>query len=331
MIVSARFLLFTEYSMTLTIATLNLLNYLAPPGAFYEFTNIYHQDEWQKKQTWLAQAIQDLDADVIGFQEVFSIDALRQQMAELGYAYFSVIDEPHTEHEYIYSHPVVALASRFPIRECFAAMPRFAPAVPVTFSRQPLHAVVDFPGLGCCDIYVVHFKSQRPSETGLNDPHLLSLWSAQNLGHWISSAQRGLEANLLHHYIVTQRADTQRPAILMGDFNQPLDSEPFAVFRSRNLYRQPESSVLLENYYLHDAWDLLRNGQAEHRPTFYEGESGYVLDYILLSLEFSLRSPDRLATVTAVNTQDSHLTRPDFEHDAFSSDHAAVVVTISLE
>ncbi|MCG6442078.1 endonuclease/exonuclease/phosphatase family protein, partial [Vibrio parahaemolyticus] len=58
--------------MQVRFATANLFNYLAPPNAFYEFNNIYEQTQWQKKQRWLSQKLTALNADVIGFQEVFS-------------------------------------------------------------------------------------------------------------------------------------------------------------------------------------------------------------------------------------------------------------------
>ncbi len=36
--------------MTITFATINLFNYLAPPNAYYQFDNIYTQAEWQEKK-----------------------------------------------------------------------------------------------------------------------------------------------------------------------------------------------------------------------------------------------------------------------------------------
>lgn len=35
--------------MTITLATINLFNYLEPPNTFYQFDNIYTNEQWQKK------------------------------------------------------------------------------------------------------------------------------------------------------------------------------------------------------------------------------------------------------------------------------------------
>ncbi|MDF4805365.1 endonuclease/exonuclease/phosphatase family protein, partial [Vibrio parahaemolyticus] len=83
--------------MTITLATINLFNYLEPPNAFYQFDNIYTNEQWQKKNAWFATKIQQLNADVIGFQEVFSFAALRQQMNALGYPHVVCVDSPMIE------------------------------------------------------------------------------------------------------------------------------------------------------------------------------------------------------------------------------------------
>lgn len=106
--------------MQVRFATANLLNYLAPPNAFYEFNNIYEATQWQQKQRWLNHKLIELNADVIGFQEIFSADALREQMHDLGYPYFEVIDTPQVSDDYIYSSPVVGIASRYPLSDVVA-------------------------------------------------------------------------------------------------------------------------------------------------------------------------------------------------------------------
>ena len=61
----------------LKIATINLFNFIAPPDAYYDFINIYSEEQWQKKCDWITQYLISNHPDVVGFQEVFSIDALR--------------------------------------------------------------------------------------------------------------------------------------------------------------------------------------------------------------------------------------------------------------
>lgn len=101
----------------LKIASFNLFNFIAPPDAFYEFDNIYTQEQWQKKLNWIAKYLKEHQPDVIGFQEVFSPVELEHLTKSCGLDYFTVLDSPQVMDDFIYSKPVVALASRYPIKE----------------------------------------------------------------------------------------------------------------------------------------------------------------------------------------------------------------------
>ncbi|MGU3842362.1 endonuclease/exonuclease/phosphatase family protein, partial [Vibrio diabolicus] len=101
----------------ITFVTANLFNFVAPPDAYYDFENIYSLEQWQDKLAWTQSQIERLEADVIGLQEVFSIEQTRAFFSTFGYPYFATVDAPHVEDEYIYSSPVVAIASRFPIEK----------------------------------------------------------------------------------------------------------------------------------------------------------------------------------------------------------------------
>ena len=101
--------------MQLKVATFNLFNYLEPPDAFYEFERIYSAEQWKKKQRWITAYLDEHQPDIIGFQEVFSIESLKNLLLAEGYNYFAVVDQPQVIDDFIYKSPVVAIASRFPI------------------------------------------------------------------------------------------------------------------------------------------------------------------------------------------------------------------------
>ena len=65
----------------LKIATFNLFNYLEPPNAAYEFERILSAEQWQKKQRWISEYLREYQPDIIGFQEVFSPDSLKELVA----------------------------------------------------------------------------------------------------------------------------------------------------------------------------------------------------------------------------------------------------------
>jgi len=318
--------------MQIRFATANLFNYLSPPDAFYEFNNIYETHHWQGKQQWLTTRLLELDADVIGFQEIFSADALKEQLSALNYHYFAVIDEPRVSQEYIYSRPVVGIASKYELSDIQAIeVNKPNTNQPFVFNRKPLRATLNHPALGTIDIYVVHFKSQRPTlDVEIEETEdSFNAWQSENYGRWISSVQRGFEAHILHNVIMERKRLSGNPVVLMGDFNQIISSQEFASLRSTHRFRQPESYAPLLPYHLTDSWELYSHSdKSPRKPTHYTGASGQVLDYILLSSDFSPEADHHIAHVVDYCVDDKHLINPSFELDRFASDHAFVCVTL---
>lgn len=293
-------------------ATLNLLNFTEPPAASYEWENIYTAAQWQCKTRWLVQLLQRVQPDVLAVQELFSIDALAQLVAPLGYQ-VGVACAPLLQDQHVFQQPVVALLSRHPISEIGAlqADPAAVAALGLNdfaFSRPPLAATVHLAGFGPLRVVVVHLKSQRPTE--LADP-LLARWQAQQ--------QRALEAVLLRQLLPATAAG--RPLLLAGDLNDELSSALLQPL----LALDPQQKPL---FFLQDSASLAPAGPRP--PTHYYGASGKVLDYLLLSADFDPRHHHSLAEVTAYQVWDRHLVRPDFAMDGYSSDHALVQIRLNL-
>lgn len=68
-----------------TVASFNVKNLIGPDQEYYKYES-YTPEEYGWKQSWLADQIVHLNADIIGFQEIFDKDALQ-----------SVIDAADTE------------------------------------------------------------------------------------------------------------------------------------------------------------------------------------------------------------------------------------------
>ncbi|MFT5757443.1 MAG: endonuclease/exonuclease/phosphatase family metal-dependent hydrolase [Alteromonadaceae bacterium] len=255
----------------LKIATFNLFNYLEPPNAFYEFERIYSAEQWQKKQRWVAQYLREYQPDIIGFQEVFSTESLKELVATQGYEYFSVVDQPQIIDDFIYKKPVVAIASRYPIVDTTAVKPNAALAQTLgltkdfSFSRKVLRATVEIPHIGNCDCYVVHFKSKR-SMIELDDKHLspektiIESLKAQVAGGWGSTIQRGSEATLLMISMLERREVTGHPMVLMGDFNNSLNDGVLSHLLTNTLrfVSRIDCDAYLAKYCLKDSWDLFQ-------------------------------------------------------------------------
>ncbi|MFS1437386.1 endonuclease/exonuclease/phosphatase family protein [Shewanella sp. 10N.286.48.A6] len=268
------------------VASFNLFNFIEPPAAYYDFENIYSHQQWQKKCRWLTDYVTEQQPDIIGFQEVFSPDALKALLLTLGYDYFAVLDEPTLVSDYVYQSPVVALASKFPITETAlisvdkSLLPLMGIASDFSFSRQPLLARVNIPNFGECECYVVHLKSKRSgmgidtlADTGMTGG--ADIMARQALGTWASNMQRGSEAALLFYEIAKRRQANQLPVLLMGDFNDSLQSTALEAFRanSKRVFRSdiidPNLKVLndvnlkaeFERFSLFDSYELFQAGQ----------------------------------------------------------------------
>ncbi|WP_418358163.1 endonuclease/exonuclease/phosphatase family protein [Shewanella basaltis] len=368
--------LITTSDLSFTVVSINLFNFIEPPYAFYDFENIYSDKQWQKKCAWLSDFINQSQPDIIGFQEVFSPDALAKLTQSLGYEYFVALDEPEVISDYVYRSPVVAIASKYPIVDSVNVSPdpqwitQLGLADTFAFSRKPLRATIQLPVFGPCDCYVIHLKSKRSgvsrddmSESGLQGgPDFVA---RQVLGWWASSLQRGSESALLCHQMLMRRQQSQQPFMLMGDFNDTLGSELLAafnhqlrVFRSDiedpQLAKLGETSLMAELHQssLYDSYELFiaatkcnatlaqdefesaslldDEPHAVRQATHYYGNTGSVLDYILVSSEFNPAQQQNLAHIIDYQTFDRHLVRPDYERDSDSTDHAPVMMRFAV-
>ena len=332
------------------VATFNLFNYLAPPDAFYDFDRIYSAEQWQKKQNWIKRYLEKVQPDIIGFQEVFSIESLKVLMKEEGYPYFAVVDEPTVIDDFIYRDPVVALASKFPIIEVAAVDVDIDLALQLgltnefNFSRQVLRATVQLPHLGLCDCYVVHFKSKRAAwqaevdNLSTLEGNVIAQFKAQVFGGWASSIQRGSEASLLLMEMINRRAKKGNAMILMGDFNNPLEDGILKHLITPNLMFNNDQTqqTLVRFYTLRDSWSLYQANQPAsvgdlmRGPTHYFGQTNSVLDYILLSSEFDCAEQSNYFEVSDYINTDKHLINPSFDIDGESTDHAVVCIELTL-
>jgi endonuclease/exonuclease/phosphatase family metal-dependent hydrolase len=343
----------------LKIATFNLFNYLEPPNAYYEFERIYSAEQWVKKQKWITEYLREYQPDIIGFQEVFSPDSLKELVALQGYDYFEVVDQPQVIDDFIYRSPVVAIASRYPITEISSVKPNTELAQTLglannfTFSRKVLRATIDLPHIGNCDCYVVHFKSKRSMvEFDENNSRfspektIIESLKANIAGGWGSTIQRGSEASLLMVDLIERREKTKQPMILMGDFNNNLTDGVLSHLLTNTLrfVSAFDRDAYLAKYCLHDSWELfqtvltnenievtkLKEEKKARTPTHYFGATSSVLDYILLSCEFDASYHDSLFQVSKYQTYDRHLINPIFDRDGESTDHGIVLITLTL-
>ena len=316
----------SDPSKHITFASANLLNFLAPPNEFYDFENIYSQQEWQGKLSWTQQQVEQLNPDIIGLQEVFSIEHARHFFNKIGYPYFASVDTPHVESDYIYSRPVVAIASRFPIERCYPvtidehALKAYGDFQAPTFSRLPLCAQIVHPRLGHMAVYVTHLKSQRPAEASQQE------LASPPIARWLSTQQRGWEAAMLRHTMQVKYASQPMPTVLLGDMNQPISENSVTQVLLTNNHDN-----LKQELQLYDGWALQTPLPTKDRQaTHYHFGTGNVLDYIILSQEFCATDDRSIAQVINYTVSDKHLINPCFAQDRYASDHGFVALTAEI-
>ncbi|RJG42665.1 endonuclease/exonuclease/phosphatase family protein [Motilimonas pumila] len=299
------------------LLTLNLLNYVAPPYAAYEFENILEPEQWQKKQNWLKNTLQQADADIIAMQEVFSGPDLKQLCFDLGYPYFAFTPSALEPESHVYRKPGLAIASKHPLQPC-----DIDEQCAATFSRAPLLCEVVLPHIGPTHIYSVHLKSKRPLLTPEQEaaPKELECY----LGRWASDNLRHQEMAALMADICQRRKQSKLPVVIMGDFNDDLSKN---VLPLAFVVPEPNRQDSERLWRLHDAFNLSLSNE-DRPPSHYYGGQGNVLDYILLSAEFSPDYDQQIATVEQYQCFDRHLTHANYATDSQASDHAAIVINI---
>jgi predicted extracellular nuclease len=304
-------------------ATFNVLN-LAPPGVkLYDNLVPFTPEEYEAKLAWTARQIDLLDADVIGFQEIFSQAVLKEALARTrGYRdaiHLGFDPDPTAER----LTPSVALVSRLPIAEG-AALPVFPPGVamppgsrdPDHFTRAPLHAAVKVSPDVTVDVVVVHLKSRRPDyrngDTG-DDPQLYALACLRSL------VRRGTEAAALRVLMSELGRHCRRPRVVLGDFNDVADSVTTGIVLGIGT---PTADRLFDACQLQRRQDHLRHVGFS---SVHEGRYT-TIDHILVSEEFNAALPGAIGEVIDVIYLNDHLCLGLPE----ASDHGQVLARIRL-
>ncbi len=319
------------------VATFNLYN-LALAGEKY-YNRSYPQDQYDKKIEWIADKLNELDADIIGFQELFHLEALQEALAASGcYEESTVIMSGRAG-----KGPAVALATRFKVlgHEIIKDFPKKAYLdidgleIPLhSFSRPVLKVRVEVKTGLEAFIFVVHLKSKRPKISDDADPHDPR---ERALGHARSLILRTAETTAMRHILLDTLEGTYDPVIVMGDFNDGETAVTSKIMSGsppwRNQRRDDKQRI----------WDVLlynsKDIQARQsfRDVYYTHiHNGHYdsLDHIMVSQEFVRQNPSRVGYVEYVKNFNDHLIDQTLSNDKipkWKSDHGQVVITIHLD
>jgi len=331
--------------MKLKLGTFNLFQFVEPPYAWYNKKSKFSPSQWQEKTSWIKAQILKMDCDVIGFQEVFSKDALKSLVKELGFDYFVTVDDAktsiHDPQKYITT--TVALASKYPIINVETvevhqqSLARHLFTEAFEFSRLPIKAKLQLPNNREILVYVAHLKSNRLNEfeQHFKEEHSLRhkkalVFKALKEGYSKALQQRLCEASLLFYDF---RNTQQQPTLLLCDLNDKAFSLTIDALTNTQYHNSAkEGKHLLDAYYQFQP--TLNNPHPEQKalkrkPTSYFLGKGEVLDYIFISNHFDKANKDRMAKVSNYSVLDKHL-QANTKSFLLQSDHAQVICELTF-
>lgn len=325
-------------TMRFRLGTFNAFNLVAEGVPYYGRLNYNHTD-YQKKVEWCAGQLQKMDADVVGFQEVFHRRALEDVAKRSGLYPQAVIEVAGETGDL----PRVGLISRFPVRkieviENFPAAARVdvdGQPLPFTqFHRPVLKAWIDLPTGQTMVVFVVHLKSKRPmvpEGAPRHDP-----WE-ETKGLVRSLLLRACESAALRYLILEEIQETKTPLVVLGDLNDAAHAVTSDILQGR----LPQKNYPLDVKF--KLWDILLYacGDLQVRKSYKDvyfthlHNSHYEsLDHIFVSQEFVNENPKCLGNVEYMKLFTDHLFDTALSDEApppWTSDHGQVVVSIRLK
>lgn len=353
--------------MPISLASFNLCNlqspgapmHRKPRGGFGTWTAA----DYAKKIAWTAAMLRRLDADVIGFQEAWSVAALKDAFAAAG------LDIGRTYHlvarDGAPGRPQVALAVRRTRFDVKAAQwteqvpPHFLmrhgkvedasdpDAVDVrisTLSRPPLSVRLRLksgPYKGSdLAVWVVHLKSKRPLDLDRRHyptpPGRANPWNPyrEAIGSALSAVRRAAEATALRMMLTdAMQAEPALPTVLLGDLNDATLSVTTTLVSGEPPYKlwarsTAAGSGARTQIGLYTAETLQQyRSQRDVYYTHVFANRMESLDHVLVSRHFYDHAVDRLWSFRELKVWNDHL------HDAnrngktaeqWPGDHAVV-------
>jgi endonuclease/exonuclease/phosphatase family metal-dependent hydrolase len=308
----------------LRFATFNTFN-LAPPGVkLYDNLAPSTPEQYEAKLDWTARQIDLIDADVIGFQEIFSQSALRAVLARTSkYANAEHVGfDPDPDAPRL--TPSVALVTRLPLASPPAQLIDFPSGIAMQegsrdaerFTRAPLHVALQVTPDLVVDVVVVHLKSRRPDyrngDSG-DDPQLYALACLRSL------VRRGTEAAALRVLLADMARTRRRPRIVMGDFNDVAEAVTTGIVMGIGA---PLGERLFDASQLQHRLDCQRDVAFS---CVHDGRYS-TIDHVLVSEDFHRDLPNAIGEVVDVVSLNDHL----LLGLPGASDHGQVIARLRL-
>jgi len=331
----------------LSFATVNLFNLQVPGGITYDneprfADNAEGRKAYEQQVTWMADRVRLLDANVIGFQELWAAEALEAVFSGAGLlGDYDLIarDAPGR------GQPQVALAIRkdrngestladganwiesFPdsfkfegLREEDGASEEITITID-KFSRPVLRAQINPQGRRpkppAVEIFVAHLKSKGPARLSFASPRPIALQEHSAITKSaVAHVRRVMEAGalraLLDPLMKEEDEDDLSPVVVMGDLNDSETSVTNELISNQPSYRVVEKSTAGgrsdKGLYSAERLQQLRSIRDVYYSYIHKNKLES-LDHILVSEEFYDHSRKRQWSFRETEVYNDHLNR----------------------
>jgi hypothetical protein len=324
-----------------SVATFNLYNLQLPGKRMNPRQKVWTPAEFDRKVGWIGSQLAALDADVVGLQELWHVDAMAAVLAASGLdATYDLLADPATGSRIVCAALVrkgllrgtPRWLDKFPdetrLEESNPADPQ-APAISVIipgFSRPVLNFSVALRDDADTEVFVTHFKSKLPTE--IDDepwfeerflPHRTALGAA------LATIRRTAEATALRVLLTKVLKGSKTAVIVLGDVNDGQHSNTVNILTEQPKYLVGDARGGADNgLYTAQTLQELRDSRDVYYTHVHQ-DLRESLDHVLVSEQFYDHSRNRLWLFDGLLINNDHLN--DEDHRASGTgDHGVVKV-----
>lgn len=330
----------------ISFATFNLYNLNEAGRAIYDDRDGWTQAQYDAKIRWTGAMLARANADVIGFQELWSPAALAAAFDAAGLAdAYDLLTPADADGTHIVCAAAVRKGLLVEQPEWITTFPpdfrlessgddAQTPDIAVRltgFSRPVLHfQVKPHAKAPAIHVYVCHLKSKAPTQIwregwyrGAKEtysPHSAALGAA------LSTIRRTAEATALRWMLTQRTRGTLDPVVVLGDLNDGQLSNTLNIITAQPNYLKPWSQSAGTDAGLYSAQALQQlQSLTDVYYTHVHQQSRESLDHILVSEQLYNGSKRRIWAFDELTIENDHLNFDDHK-DSGTGDHGIVRV-----